>query len=142
LSVRSALLDTMAHNVALNALGGAVTCAELNWCARPRPAPAQAMTRALRRGAALPPGVHRADVVLAADCVYFEPAFPLLVATLCALAGAETEVLLCYKKRRKVRAARRRCRLARLTGGACRQIRTDVRIFVNPGLILREHAVG
>jgi hypothetical protein len=24
----------MAHNVALNGLAGAVTCAELNWCAR------------------------------------------------------------------------------------------------------------
>jgi hypothetical protein len=67
--------------------------------------------------------VHRADVVLAADCVYFEPAFPLLVATLCALAGAETEVLLCYKKRRKVRARSRTS--ARLTG----RLQADKRFF-------------
>lgn len=45
------------------------------------------------------------DIILAADCVYFEPAFPLLVETLCALApvGAKREVLFCWKKRRKVR---------------------------------------
>lgn len=44
------------------------------------------------------------DVVLAADCVYFEPAFPLLVQTLCALApvGKEMEILFCWKKRRNV----------------------------------------
>lgn len=63
----------------------------------------------------LPP--RRADFVLAADCVYFEPAFPLLVATLCDLADSdgnelnskgatepepEPEMLFCYKKRRKV----------------------------------------
>jgi len=58
------------------------------------------------------------DVVLAADCVYFEvrqhpfvlitdtePAFPLLVHTLCELApvGKDMEILFCWKKRRKVR---------------------------------------
>jgi hypothetical protein len=44
------------------------------------------------------------DVVLAADCVYFEPAFPLLVQTLCELApvGKAMELLFCWKKRRKV----------------------------------------
>ena len=44
------------------------------------------------------------DIILAADCVYFEPAFPLLVETLCALCpvGAEREILFCWKKRRKV----------------------------------------
>jgi len=39
---------------------------------------------------------------LAADCVYFEPAFPLLVKTLTDLVpDKSTEVLFCYKKRRK-----------------------------------------
>ena len=45
------------------------------------------------------------DVVLAADCVYFEPAFPLLVQTLEGLAsqnGETPDFLFCYKKRRKV----------------------------------------
>ena len=39
--------------------------------------------------------------MLAADCVYFEPAFPLLIKTLCDLVKKETQVLFCYKKRRK-----------------------------------------
>ena len=53
------------------------------------------------------------SLILAADCVYFEPAFPLLVQTLAELvprnriSGARVErevpeVLFCYKKRRKV----------------------------------------
>ena len=42
------------------------------------------------------------DLILAADCVYFEPAFPLLVRTLVDLVpDSKTEVLFCYKKRRK-----------------------------------------
>ena len=49
-------------------------------------------------------------MVLAADCVYFEPAFPLLVQTLVDLVHDETEVLFCYKKRRKVwRAVSKSC---------------------------------
>lgn len=61
--------------------------------------------RAHARGAPLPL-LPRPDVVLAADCVYFEPAFPLLVRTLAALVprdapGPDADVLFCYKKRRK-----------------------------------------
>ena len=41
-------------------------------------------------------------MILAADCVYFEPAFPLLVQTLADLTLPTTDVLFCYKKRRKV----------------------------------------
>ena len=57
------------------------------------------------RGDPLPPSIpHKYDVILAADCVYFEPAFPLLVKTLVDLVVDESaEVLFCYKKRRKVR---------------------------------------
>ena len=83
-----------------------VQVAELNW------------------GGELPDGVpHEPETILAADCVYFEvgvsdslarwllltlkipqPAFPLLVDTLCRLApiGAPREILFCWKKRRKV----------------------------------------
>jgi hypothetical protein len=46
------------------------------------------------------------DVILAADCVYFEPAFPLLIQTLKDLAGQNEKIpdfLFCCKKRRKVR---------------------------------------
>ena len=41
------------------------------------------------------------DVILAADCVYFEPAFPLLLQTLCDLLGPSTVCYFCFKKRRK-----------------------------------------
>lgn len=51
------------------------------------------------------PELQRRDLILAADCVYFEPAFPLLVSTLAALVPPPPEhapeVLFCYKKRRK-----------------------------------------
>jgi predicted nicotinamide N-methyase len=41
------------------------------------------------------------DVLLAADCVYFEPAFPLLLETLQDLIGPDTTCYFCFKKRRK-----------------------------------------
>lgn len=41
------------------------------------------------------------DIILAADCVYFEPAFPLLLETLQALIGPNTTVYFCFKKRRR-----------------------------------------
>lgn len=51
----------------------------------------------------LPQAYRRPDIILAADCVYFEPAFPLLVETLSALVvDTSAEILFCYKKRRKV----------------------------------------
>ncbi|PFH52611.1 hypothetical protein AMATHDRAFT_139772 [Amanita thiersii Skay4041] len=77
------LLDIMRRNVAMNGLGPCVTVAELNW------------------GTDIPPDIPRPDIILAADCVYFEPAFPLLVQTLVKLANPKTEILFCYKKRRK-----------------------------------------
>ena len=51
------------------------------------------------------PTMEPFDIFLAADCVYFEPAFPLLVQTLEDLAlqnGENSDFLFCYKKRRKV----------------------------------------
>jgi len=78
------LLLLMEKNVALNALEGQVTAAELDWA---KPVPRE---------------MARPDLILAADCVYFEPAFALLVDTLDALTSdPATEVLFCYKKRRK-----------------------------------------
>lgn len=43
------------------------------------------------------------DVILAADCVYFEPAFPLLLATLSDLLNLcpSATVYFCFKKRRR-----------------------------------------
>lgn len=46
---------------------------------------------------------HEIDLVLAADCVYLEAAFPLLEKTLLDLTEKNVPVLMCYKKRRKVR---------------------------------------
>lgn len=80
---QSPLLPIMQRNVALNKVDKNVTVAELNW------------------GESIPSSIPKPDVILAADCVYFEPAFPLLVETLDALAGEDTELLFCYKKRRK-----------------------------------------
>ncbi|KAF8974677.1 putative methyltransferase-domain-containing protein [Flammula alnicola] len=77
------LLPIMNRNVSLNNLAGRVNVAELNW------------------GSPMTTNIPRPDVILAADCVYFEPAFPLLVQTLSDLADESTEILFCYKKRRK-----------------------------------------
>ncbi|KAF8528919.1 putative methyltransferase-domain-containing protein [Hysterangium stoloniferum] len=79
------LLELMRTNVSLNGLATNVQVAELDW------------------GTDIPPTIPRSpDLVLAADCVYFEPAFELLVSTLSALATSrKTEILFCYKKRRK-----------------------------------------
>ncbi|KAG5361489.1 Protein-lysine N-methyltransferase EFM6 [Yarrowia sp. C11] len=41
------------------------------------------------------------DLVLAADCVYLESAFPLLEKTLIDLSNKDTKILMSYKKRRK-----------------------------------------
>ncbi|KAI5894215.1 S-adenosyl-L-methionine-dependent methyltransferase [Schizophyllum commune H4-8] len=78
------LLPLMRENTALNGLEDRVKVAELNW-GEPLPEELQ----------------EKVDMVLAADCVYFEPAFPLLVQTLFDLVHEDTEVLFCYKKRRK-----------------------------------------
>jgi len=77
------LLSIMERNVSLNNLQGRVAVAEFNW------------------GSPIPEGIPRPDVILAADCVYFEPAFPLLVQTLSDLSDSTTDILFCYKKRRK-----------------------------------------
>lgn len=75
----------MRRNIALNNLSHTVRAELLDW------------------GAPLPPAVlaNPPDVVLAADCVYFEPAFPLLRATLLELIGEGTVCWFCFKKRRR-----------------------------------------
>ncbi|KAJ7774213.1 putative methyltransferase-domain-containing protein [Mycena maculata] len=83
LTDQAPLLNIMRENVAMNKLSSRCVVTELNW------------------GELVPADIPRPNVILVADCVYFEPAFPLLVQTLCDLVGADTEVLFCYKKRRK-----------------------------------------
>lgn len=77
------LLPLMRKNVALNGLEANVRVTELDW-AKP-----------------VPQDMRGPDLLLAADCVYFEPAFPLLCTTLCNIVAQHTEILFCYKKRRK-----------------------------------------
>ncbi|KAG2362016.1 putative methyltransferase-domain-containing protein [Suillus spraguei] len=80
----SPLLGIMQQNVTLNNLQSCVSVRELNW------------------GETLPSDMPPPELILAADCVYFEPAFPLLVQTLSEMAvSGSTEILFCYKKRRK-----------------------------------------
>lgn len=78
------MLALMEKNVALNNVEDKVKVIEYNW------------------GTSTPPAVGgRPDVVLAADCVYFEPAFPLLLQALEDLIGPDTTCYFCFKKRRK-----------------------------------------
>lgn len=77
----------MKHNISLNLLEGKAKAAILNW------------------GEPLPQEVtdFKPDVILAADCVYFEPAFPLLLATLSDLLKLcpSATIYFCFKKRRR-----------------------------------------
>ena len=79
------LLSLMQHNIILNKLpSDLVTAAVLDWSQPP------------------PAGIPQSpDVILAADCVYFEPSFPLLIETMKRLMGHETVCFFCQKKRRK-----------------------------------------
>ncbi|KAI5202283.1 hypothetical protein E4T39_04731 [Aureobasidium subglaciale] len=53
-------------------------------------------------GGPIPDGIpQHPDVILAAECVYFEPAFPLLQQTMKDLIGPNTVCYFCFKKRRR-----------------------------------------
>lgn len=74
----------MQQNIALNKLDGRVAASVYSW------------------GEATPKSVPACpSVVLAADCVYFEPAFPLLQSTLHDLLGPDTVCYFCFKRRRR-----------------------------------------
>ncbi|KAI9664787.1 MAG: hypothetical protein M1821_006235 [Bathelium mastoideum] len=74
----------MKENIALNTLTGKAKPALYDW------------------GSPVPSFLpKRVDIVLAADCVYFEPAFPLLQQTLCDLMQEDTICYFCFKKRRR-----------------------------------------
>lgn len=80
------MLSLMQKNISLNNLSNSVQALQLDW------------------GTVLPDQVVKnpPQLVLVADCVYFEPAFPLLVQTLRELTENSSPVILfCYKKRRK-----------------------------------------
>jgi protein N-lysine methyltransferase METTL21A len=44
---------------------------------------------------------HGPTIILAADCVYFEPSFPLLLCTMQQLLGPGSVCYFCFKKRRR-----------------------------------------
>lgn len=83
-SINSDLVPLMEKNIALNNLEDTVFAKSLPW------------------GEELPAFAKEdVDVVLAADCVYLEKAFPLLEKTLIDLANKDTLILMAYRKRRK-----------------------------------------
>ncbi|KAH8782591.1 putative methyltransferase-domain-containing protein [Hyaloscypha finlandica] len=81
------MFELMRKNIALNGLESRVKELVLNWG---EPLPAEVLK-------------DKPNVILAADCVYFEPAFPLLLSTLADLLDLckEAVVYFCFKKRRR-----------------------------------------
>jgi hypothetical protein len=78
------MLSLMQRNTALNELQNVVNPGVYDW------------------GEPTPPGVPaQPEVILAADCIYFEPAFPLLLQTLQDLIGERTVCYFACVKRRK-----------------------------------------
>lgn len=89
------MLSLMQRNITLNSLEQKV-CAEVyDWGSVP-PASATSFIKEFSQK-----NTRHPDIVLAADCVYFEPAFPLLLRTLTDLVGPNTTCYFCFKKRRK-----------------------------------------
>ncbi|KAJ6440297.1 Nicotinamide N-methyltransferase [Purpureocillium lavendulum] len=81
------MLELMQHNIRLNEVDSRADALVLNW------------------GEPLPDAVvqQKPNVILAAECVYFEPAFPLLMQTLKDLFALNEDavVYFCFKKRRR-----------------------------------------
>ncbi|KAJ2969145.1 hypothetical protein NQ176_g8826 [Zarea fungicola] len=81
------MFELMKHNIGLNNVEDKATASILNW------------------GEPLPQEVvdYKPNVILAGECVYFEPAFPLLMQTLKDLIvlNPNAVVYFCFKKRRR-----------------------------------------
>lgn len=79
---------------------------------------------------------YKPDTILAADCVYFEPAFPLLSQTLQDLlqVSPKATVYFCFKKRR--RADMQFLKMARKTFQVTEIADEDRSIFMREGLFL------
>ncbi|EME44476.1 hypothetical protein DOTSEDRAFT_172697 [Dothistroma septosporum NZE10] len=78
------MLELMERNITLNSLQDQVIASVYNW--------------GESRPCKIPPSP---DIVIAAECVYFEPAFPLLQQTLRDLIGTNTVCYFCFKRRRR-----------------------------------------
>ena len=78
------MLELMKRNIQLNSLQDQVNASIYDW------------------GSAVPQDIpQHPDIILAADCVYFEPAFPLLQQTMTDLIGPNTICYFCFKRRRR-----------------------------------------
>ncbi|KAL9602273.1 MAG: hypothetical protein Q9219_001998 [cf. Caloplaca sp. 3 TL-2023] len=78
------ILPLLDHNISLNPVRTSTSAHILEW------------------GSPVPTAVPTSpDVLLAADCVYFEPAFPLLLQMMQELMGPHTVCYFCFKKRRR-----------------------------------------
>ncbi|KAF2625552.1 hypothetical protein BU25DRAFT_396916 [Macroventuria anomochaeta] len=78
------MFELMKKNIGLNDLSARVSASIYDW------------------GQPTPSGLpQHPDVILAADCVYFEPAFPLLQQTLKDIIGPNTVCYFCFKRRRR-----------------------------------------
>lgn len=96
------MIDLMRKNIILNGLASRVRELVLNWYVG-----SECESRDIDRfrGDPLPMEVirYKPNVILAADCVYYEPAFPLLLQTLEELLEVciEAVIFFCFKKRRR-----------------------------------------
>lgn len=99
----SILLPLIQRNIELNGLEKNVSVLELNWYVYFFSINKNPIIP-IYRGESVHKSIGNPDMILAADCVYCEPAFPLLVHTLVELTSSpSTDILFCYKKRRKVK---------------------------------------
>ncbi|KEF51166.1 uncharacterized protein A1O9_12780 [Exophiala aquamarina CBS 119918] len=85
------MLALMKKNIAMNHVGDRVEALVYDWGTPPP-------DKVLRNTGET---TQHPDIVLAADCVYFEPTFPLLLQTMGDLIGPDTVCYFCFKKRRK-----------------------------------------
>jgi hypothetical protein len=99
------MLSLMQQNVALNNLESRVEALVLNWYCLIHSSLLFAVLKQHHRGDPLPSSIIATPPthILAADCVYFEPAFPLLLQTLQELLTLESDatIFFSFKKRRK-----------------------------------------
>ncbi|KAI9754718.1 MAG: hypothetical protein M4579_004565 [Chaenotheca gracillima] len=94
------LLNLMQHNISLNSLESLCQASVLSWGEESDPSSTPPPSSSPPATSAEPLPKHP-DIILAADCVYFEPSFPLLTQTLQDMVGPNTMVYFCFKKRRK-----------------------------------------
>ncbi|KAF2707093.1 hypothetical protein K504DRAFT_50053 [Pleomassaria siparia CBS 279.74] len=113
------MYELMKKNIALNKLDSKVSASIYDWGAPPP--------------SSIPP--THPDMILAADCVYFEPAFPLLQRTLQDLMGDNTVCYFCFKRRRRadlgfMKAAKKMFRVDEVQDDADREIWTREKVFL------------